>query len=410
TPDSPGVYFFLDKKGKILYIGKATSLKNRVRSYFTSDILEKRGPLIAQMVKKTKEVKFQKTDSVLEALIIEANLIKKHNPPYNSAEKDQKSWNYVVFTQEEFPRVLTIRERELASLPPLIKGRSRQSPSGVLQKFGPFTNSGELKEVLKIIRKIFPFRDKCNPSPSQGEGKGVGSRGCFNYQIGLCPGVCLGAISKNDYFHILKNIRMIFEGKKPKLIKSLKKEMAVFAKNREFEKANQIKKKTFTLQHIQDIALLKNPKFKARNPKFRVEAYDVSHISGTNVVGVTVVIENGELKKNDYRKFKIKIQKNDDVGALREVLERRLKHHEWPYPDLIVVDGGEAQINVAKAELEKKGLNIRVIAVVKNEKHKPQKIIGTYSVDTKKDILLANSEAHRFAIRYHRHLRSQKML
>jgi excinuclease ABC subunit C len=133
----------------------------------------------------------------------------------------------------------------------------------------------------------------------------------------------------------------------------------------------------------------------------------VAHISGTSVVGVMTVAENGELKKSDYRKFKIKIQKNDDVAALGEVLERRLKHQEWPYPDLIVVDGGTPQLNTARVKLQKSGVDIPVVAVVKDQNHKAREILGNYSHDLKNSILLANSEAHRFAIKYHRALRSR---
>ena len=392
-PDSPGVYFFLNKKREITYIGKATSLRNRVKSYFSGNILDRRSPLIGKMVKETKDVKFQKTDSVLEALILEADLIKKHLPPYNTAEKDQKSWNFVVITKEEFSRILVMRERELFSpdLPPLHKGSK--------YKFGPFTNGEELKVALKIIRKIFPFRDKCKLNQE---------RGCFNHQIGLCPGVCIGAISKKEYAGIIRNIKLIFEGKKLALIKSLEHEMRLHAKLRNFEIANEIKHKIFTLQHIQDIALLKTQS-RVVNRKaqvFKMEAYDVAHISGTSMVGVMVVIKDGEPQKSDYRKFKIKIQKNDDLAALREVLERRLRHIEWPFPDLIVVDGGAAQINTAKAALEKNGLNIPVVAVVKDEKHKACEILGNYPLEIKNLILFANSEAHRFAIAYHRKIRS----
>src|SRR3989344_3352045 len=134
-PDSHGVYFFIDRNRKILYIGKATSLRNRVRSYFASDIGEKRSPLIAKMVCEIKDIKFEKTDSVLEALILEAELIKKHQPIYNTADKDQKSWNYVVITKEDFPRVLVTRERELDSRIQILES-----------SFGPFTNSAQLKE------------------------------------------------------------------------------------------------------------------------------------------------------------------------------------------------------------------------------------------------------------------------
>ncbi len=399
-PDSPGVYFFLGKNRKILYIGKATSLKTRVRSYFGPNLAEKRSELIERMVLEATKIDFRSTDSVLEALILEANLIRKHLPPYNTALKDQKSWNFVVITDEDFPQILMMRERELASLLPLGKGKSRRSPDEV--RYGPFTNSYELRDALKIIRKIFPYRDqKCKP----GQG-----RPCFNRQIGLCPGVCTGEISKKDYGKIVNHIKMFFWGKKKALISSLAKEMKDCARERKFEEAEKLKWKIKSLQHIQDIALIKQLTSNSQQPIFRIEAYDIAHLSGTNVVGVMTVIEDGEMKKSDYRKFKIKIQKNDDVAALREVLSRRLNHNEWPYPDLVVVDGREPQINIARAELEKQKLLIPVVSVVKDSHHKPREILGRFFPECAKEILLANSEAHRFAINFHKKRRSKSFI
>lgn len=395
-----------------MYIGKATSLRNRVRSYFDGKVGEKRGPLIEEMVKLEPKIKFQKTDSVLEALLLEAELIKKHNPRFNVKGKDQRTWNYIVITKEEFPRVLIMRQKNLEALTsPASRGSRDLSPDEV---FGPFPYSSELRTALKIIRKIFPFRDRCIPSPDQGEARplrvaeqvGRGRVGCFNYQIGLCPGICVGKISKKEYSNILKNIRMILSGKMKKLVKKLETEMKALAKKRKFEEANKIKKQVFALEHINDVALLKSANLQTTNynlQTFRIEAYDVSHISGTNIVGVMVVVEGGEAKKSDYRKFKIKGQKgSDDTRALQEILERRLKHTEWPYPNLLVVDGGIAQINTAKNILK----DVPIVGVVKDDKHKPKKILGKFSKELEKQILLANSEAHRFAIKYHRSLRT----
>jgi excinuclease ABC subunit C len=396
-PDTPGVYFFFGSpkrggggSGNILYIGKATSLRSRVRSYFSGDILEKRSPLIAKMVMEARDINFEKTDSVLEALILEANLIKKHSPPFNTAEKDQKSWNFVVMTKEDFPQILLVRQREIEI------GKFEHK---IKHQFGPFTHGQELREALKIIRKIFPYRDnKCNPN--QG-------RPCFNRQIGLCPGVCTCEVTKAEYAKTIRNIKLIFEGRKSDLMRSLQKEMKMYASGREFEKADETKRKIFTLKHIHDISLLRNSTLETQDSNFRIEAYDIAHISGTSVVGVMTVVEGGEVKKSDYRKFKISSEKNNDVAALREVLSRRLNHSEWRFPDLVVVDGGEAQLNVARAELESRGLNIPVSSVVKNERHKPMEIRGVLFADRKHEILLANSEAHRFAIKYHRNLRSR---
>lgn len=409
-PDTPGIYKFLDSKKKPIYIGKATSLKNRVKSYFGKDLNERRGAIIVNMVSEAMDIVFEKTDSVLEALILEAALIKRHLPKFNSIGKDQKSWNYVVITDEKFPRVLVVREREITPLTLMREPRA---------KFGPFTNGGQLKEALKIIRKIFPFRDKCFPSPSQGEGSGVRSKPCFNYQIGLCPGVCIEAISEKDYKKNIRHIIQFFQGKKTKIIGELEKDMRSIAREKKFEEAGEIKRKIFALKHIEDIALIKKdrPELQSLSPQlsaFRIEAYDVAHISGTNMVGVMTVIEGGEIKKQDYRMFKIKWQKKtDDTRALQEILIRRSRHAEWRFPDLIVVDGSIPQINFASKTLEENGLEIPVVAVTKDKRHRAKEIKSQnkkaqeLAKKYEKEILLANSEAHRFAVSFHRRLRDR---
>jgi len=382
-PDTPGVYFF--QKGKeILYIGKATSLKDRVKSYFARDILLTRGPLIEKMLVEANRVKFVETDSVLEALIHEAYEIKKNQPFYNSKEKDDKSYNYVVATKESFPKILIERGRSL----------EYGLPREALAKWGPFPHGAELKEALKIIRKIFPYRDeKCK----------LINKPCFNAQIGLCPGPCAGWISKKDYRKIISHIKLFFEAKKPKLIKSLEKEMKTLAKLHKFEEANKVKKQIFALDHIQDVALIKNDFESEAN--FRIEAYDIAHLSGKDVVGVMTVVSDGELDKSQYRKFKIRINKNDDTGNLREMLTRRFNHSEWKFPNLIVVDGGRGQINAAKEVLKLRSLEVSVVSVVKDERHKAREIVG--SKEYAREILLANAEAHCFAINYHRKLRGK---
>jgi len=391
-PQTPGVYFFIDEKGRFLYIGKATSLRSRVLSYFRKD-LDLR---ISEMVDSTAEVKFQETDSVLEALILEANLIKKYQPRYNIKEKDDKSFNYVVITKEDFPRVLVLRRRDIE------KNERKAKDLKVKYLFGPFPEGGNLKDAQKIIRKIFPFRDKCLPTE-------VG-KPCFNRQIGFCPGVCTGEISKADYAKTIKNIKLFFEGKKKDVVRSLKKEMAVFAKKREFEKALEVKRKIFAIDHIQDIALIKDsPPFGDLVSKWRIEAYDVAHISGKFTAGVFVVLEDGKLNKSEYRLFKIKEDKGvNDIASLREILLRRLSHKEWPLPNLVVVDGGKAQKNAAEKILKDNNLKIPVVGVVKDDRHRPSHFLGLkkYIDKFKKEILLSNHEAHRFAIKYHKKLRS----
>ncbi len=403
-PDEPGVYFFLAKE-KILYIGKATSLRNRVKSYFVANLMVTRSSLIADMVVLADEVTFIKTDSALEALILEAELIKKHQPHYNTKEKDNKSFNFVVITKEKYPKLITIRGRDL----------EHQKISGevkVKYQFGPFSNGESLRQALKIIRRILPYRDhKC---------MALSGKPCFNYQIGLCPGPCVGAVSLQEYAKIIRHIVLFFRGNKPELIRVLKKEMKEYSKVLKFEEAARVKKQIFSLQHIRDVSLMA-PEFQQvdgtqipgtpENVAFRIEAYDVAHLQGSSMTGVMVVVEDGLTKKSDYRMFKIKRQGINDVASLDEILTRRLVHDEWPMPQLIVVDGGVAQLNRAQEVLTKKGISIPLVAVVKDEKHRPREILGTFDQveEHKKAILLANSEAHRFTLKYHRIRRSKDM-
>ena len=394
-PNTPGVYFFLGPKRKILYVGKATSLKSRVRSYFQSDLAETRSPLIAKLVKRAETITFEKTDSVLEALILEAHYIKKFQPPYNTDEKDDKSFNYVVITKEDFPRVLVVRGKDLAEQFPKKKTK---------YQFGPFPQGTSLREAMKLVRKIFPFRDNCTPAQR---------KLCFNAQIGLCPGVCSGIVSKKEYGKTIRNIKLFFEGKKKLLVIGLKRDMRSYAKQQEFEKAARARKSLFALTHIQDIALIKRElkiPHHGMAGAFRVEAYDVAHLSGTGTVGVFTVVEDGQAKKSDYRMFRIRsAPKGSDTDALKEVLLRRLRHGEWPLPQLFVTDGGVGQKNAAEAILRKAGVEVPVVSVVKDEHHRPREILG--EGDTKhrreREILLANSEAHRFAIKYHRKVRGR---
>lgn len=396
-PDTPGVYFFLGKNKKVLYIGKATSLRDRTRSYFASDLASTRSALIVQMLEKAQTLEWRETDSVLEALLLEASLIRTYKPKHNTDLKDDKSFNYVVITKEDFPRVLVVRGRSLSQGLSLRQGAKGESFKR-LKTFGPFPHGLQLREAMKLIRKIFPYRDTCRPT----------GRPCFNAQIGLCPGVCSGGISKQEYRRNIRHIVLLFEGKKKKLLKALNKEMRSAAKEEEFERAKELHRQMYALQHIQDVSLIKD-EYREAKPhglaRMRIEAYDVAHLRGSAAVGVMTVVEGGVAEKSQYRKFRIKGAKpGDDPGALKEVLSRRLGHDEWPLPRLIVVDGSVAQINAARNVLAEYGMSIPVVGVVKDEKHRPRNISGDRNLikEKEREILLANAEAHRFAIGYHR--------
>lgn len=393
-PDNPGVYFFRDSEDNILYIGKATSLRDRVKSYFSKDLIKTRGLRLVGMVTASHHVTFQETDSVLEALLLESKLIKDNNPPYNTKEKDDKSFTCVVITKEKFPRVLTLRIRDF---------EKRFTKKETLAVYGPFASISQLKSAMKIIRKMFPYRDRCELNQT---------KMCFNAQIKLCPGVCVGAITETEYKKNISNIRKFFEGKKTDIKKSLEKEMNNYAKKNLFEKAGQVRNTLFALNHIKDVNLIKDDNvtsFKDKN--FRIESYDVAHISGTSRVGVMTVIEGKEKNTDEYRRFKLPENINDDYAGLREILTRRFSHKEWRLPDLIVIDGGIAHKQTAEKTLAVLGISIPCVSVVKDARHKPKDILGRQEhVDYhKKEIFLGNSEAHRFAIGYHKRLRDKRI-
>ncbi len=412
-PNEPGVYFWLggSKNGggyegrEVLYIGKATSLRDRVRSYFAPDVIKTRGAHIVDMVFKTETVGYEATQTVLEALILEANLIKKYKPYYNTKEKDDKSFNSVVITKEDFPRVILVRQKDLdtrnktVTLPRL--GLHDCKYDAV---FGPFPNGPSIREALKIIRHIFPFRDRASAQKD---------KEAFYRQIALSPDVSNDAMAK-EYRKNVGRIKCILQGKMRSLIKGLKKEMLAAAKGQHFEAANDLKQKVFALEHIQDISLIKRDLERTSGEKvFRLEAYDIAHLSGKQMVGVMTVVENAAANKNDYRKFIIRgYDKANDAGALREILARRLAHTEWPYPDAIVVDGNIIQVNAAREVLQGVKLDIPIIAVTKDERHRPKSLSGpTDIIDSHKfAILLANNEAHRFALTFHKDRRKKAML
>jgi excinuclease ABC subunit C len=413
-PDTPGVYFFKRTKGEgndILYIGKATNLRSRVRSYFSTDIANTRGPKIVGMLESCDTITFEKTDSVLEALLLESHLIKKYQPAHNTLAKDDKSNLYVVITKEDFPQVLTVRGRDMLKTMTDKSDRKKLGYS-IAHTFGPFPYGYTLREAMKIIRRIFPYRDaKCIPAKDQKNPAHLTP--CFNRQIGLCPGVCTGEISAEEYGETIQNIVRFFEGNKKAIIKNLEKRMKECAKEQKFEEATILKKQLFALTHIHDVSLIREETWGGKEPTgYRIESYDIAHLMGQYVVGVMTVVEDGSPAKGEYRKFKIKENPGiNDTKALSEVLSRRLGHNEWRFPNLIVVDGGIAQKRAIEKVLRETGNRIPVVSVVKDERHKPKEILGDKMyLKYEKEILLSNAEAHRFAIGFHKEKRDKNWL
>ncbi len=401
-PETPGVYFFLGPDDEILYIGKATVLSDRVKSYLGPDLAETRGPKLVLMLERTVAIGWTALDSVLEALLREGQLIKKYQPPYNTDAKDDRSYNLVVITKESYPRVILVRERDI---------ETGKFTVPIKEQFGPYTRGVALRTALKIVRQIFPYRDKCTPYAELSNDQQQKTRPCFHAQLGLCPGVCAGTITAAEYRKTVKRIALFFGGKKADLIKSLEREMKKAAKELRFEEANEIKKLLFDLGHIRDVALMKMDR--EESSAARIEAYDTAHLQGEATVGVMVVVQHALAKKSEYRLFTLRNSHGgNDLSALEEILTRRLAHSEWTLPELIVVDGALLQSDVAVRILKKKGLTIPVVGVVKNAKHQPDRIIGPRGLVNRfeHDILLANAEAHRFAIGFHRKKKREQFL
>lgn len=397
-PETPGVYLMKDARGKLLYVGKAGNLKRRVSSYF----LRPHDARIEGLVARIARIDHKDTDSALEALILESALIKRHQPPFNVREKDDKSFLYVGITKEEFPRVLLLRGKELnveGGAPPL---RAR---------FGPFVSASNLKEALRIMRRIFPW------NTHEPEKVGAMRRPCFDHQIGLCPGTCIGAVTKGEYMRTVRNIALFLSGQKGRVAAGLERDMKSASGRLEFEKAERIKRQLFALRHVQDTALIGDGEIADRGlgterSAKRIEGYDISNISGTDPVGSMVVFSGDRPAKGEYRKFIIRsVAGSNDVGMLREMLDRRFSRAAdekgWARPDLVLVDGGKGQVNAAREVLAGKGIAIPVLGIAKGPERKRNDIVGTRPEwVSARTLERVRDEAHRFAITFHKRRRS----
>ncbi len=550
-PDRPGVYIMKDKTGEIIYVGKAISLKKRVRQYFGST--KNNPPKVNAMIKHIHEFEYIIVDNEIEALILEANLIKKHRPKYNILLRDDKQYPYIkVTTNEKYPRVIKTRN--------VVKDGA--------EYFGPYPSVYAVNDTLDIIRNLYPIRT-CNRDLERNIGR---TRPCLNFHIGRCLGPCQGNVDEEKYLEMIDEILMFLSGKEDKLVEIIEEKMKKAAEEMDYENAAKyrdqiqslniileeqkivssniidqdiigmargvdevciqvffirkgkiigrehfiisdtfneekseilssfikqfylgtayVPKEIFIEEEIEDIeiiskwlsekrgskVIIKVPKrgeksqlmemvktnamdmleqygdkflrIQRQNEKAlkeiqyalnldkipnRIEAYDISNISGVSPVGSMVVFEYGRPKKSDYRRFKIKtVTAPDDYKSMEEILRRRftrgIRERELTdenklnmkgfsiFPDLVMIDGGKGQVNVALQVLEELDLDIPVCGLVKDEFHKTRGIIFNnkeinLEVDSEVYRLIygIQEEAHRFAISYHRSLRSKDM-
>ncbi|MTK63325.1 MAG: excinuclease ABC subunit UvrC [Methanobacterium sp.] len=515
-PLVPGVYLLKDSADRILYVGKAKSLKKRVKSYFRSDLDPKTRALMNQF----HHLEYIVTDTEKEALILESNLIKKHMPRYNIRLKDDKRYPYIRVTNEKFPRVIITR---------------RVLDDGSYY-YGPFTEATTLRRLVKFIKALFKVRDCKNMDGP-----------CLNYQIDLCRAPCDNKISEAEYKKMVDNVSMFFEGKYDEIMDALKDEMMEAAENHEFEKAAVLRdqinsvedvlekqKMEFTGDLDQDVIASASDEelacvavFSVRNGKIigredflmggaensseekivtaflkqyymgprhvpskiilhkdvedrklieewlsekreakvdievpfegiefrlarmvsknaqillnhqkevkgalvdlkkylgiakipkRIEAYDISNISGQNAVGSMVVFENGTPKKSAYRRYKIETEGPDDYAMMKEMLTRRftsLINNQDSEPDLVLVDGGKGQLNIALEVFNSLNITYPVIGLAKEFEHvfipqTPSPLILPRNSEALLLLQRIRDEAHRFAITYHKKLRSKE--
>ncbi len=426
-PDAPGVYLYFDRDGRLLYVGKATSLRRRVGSYF----VKVHDGRIAQMVSQIARIDYLETPTVIEALVLEANEIKARRPKFNILQRDDKTFLYLAISNEPFPRPLLIRGHELrqmgvdpfAEVSPATAGRHMRVRAKFLRVFGPYTSGRSLKIALELVRESIPW-STCLPPEATGR-----TRRCFDAQIGKCPGVCAGTISRIEYRRIMRQLILFFEGKKARLLRELKRDMERASCHLRFEEAAVLRRRLFALEHIRDVALISREDYKlpltkgdgeAINLLGRIEGYEISNISGTSAVGSMVVFEDGKPAKNLYRRFKIRaVEGANDVGMLEEVMSRRLARAKrsglWSLPELMVIDGGESQIHRVQAVLDEMGVCVPIVGIAKGFDRKQDRLVYDredieleHVVHRGKELFQrVRDEAHRFAIRYHRVVRGR---
>ncbi len=416
-PEVAGVYTFWKNKTPI-YIGKSVNLKSRLNSYLAITL----GVKTAKMVSEADEVSFVEVTSDLESLLLESFLIKKYKPKYNIVLKDDKHALYIVITKEEFPRVLSVRKLLV-------------SDQKIIASFGPFPNSTNVKVILKMIRKIFPYSDhKLSKKP------------CLYSHLGLCnpcPNYVNG-IENNDekkfetarYKRNIRNIKLVLSRKFNIVRKGLESEMNNFSKLQKYEEAKLVRDRIKILdyitqektdiamfvenpnltedirvQEISDLKVLLNTKFNIQSLN-RIECFDIAHLQGVSATASMVVLVDGEKENTEYKHFKVK-QKNgqSDYDSMREIAGRRLKHIEdWGKSDLIIVDGGLGQVKIFNDVFVKN--DIPVVGIAKH----PDRLVfpdGTKIRLKGQSLQLVSrirDEAHRFARRLHHKLLSKNLL
>ncbi len=422
-PKTAGVYFYKDKSGTIIYVGKAAILRNRVRQYF--QLSRNRDPKTEALITEIVDIDWMVVESELEALFLEAEMVRRYMPRYNILLRDDKALSYIrIDYDSDYPTVSTTRR-------PLDDGA---------RYFGPYFSTGAVRQSLKLLRRIFPFAAK----------RTIGQkRVTLHYHLGLDPGLEEGRTSLEQYRANLRKLIAIIQGRRKTIVKELERDMKRVAKAQDFEQAARLRNQLFALQGLDKQVIFSDKEFldiskdhalnelvsllnMEKYPQ-RIEGYDISHMQGSDVVASMVVFTNGVSNKAEYRKFKTKINHNNDFYNMNETLKRRLSEKNrkaWGLPSLVLIDGGKGQLDAAIQARDEKGQNqILFIGLAKREEQiviqkgksgvtlnvQILNQLGGFATETE-DFILINlphntnlvkllqrirDESHRFAVSYH---------
>lgn len=424
-PTKPGVYIFRNGKNKVIYVGKAKDLRKRVRNYFSSKSLDAK---TLRLVLDANSLETIVVASEIEAFLLEANLIKKYRPRYNVIFVDDKSYPYLEINTKPIPYVIITHKRT--------------NTNAIF--LGPYIGAGDLKIVLRLLRRIFPYQSVKNHAKHR----------CLYNHIGLCPCVQVFPDRLPEYKRNIRNLISFLKGDKNKVVRDLKKEQSEFIKREEFEKAALIQRQ---IERIGQITSENYDPFKyEEKPDFyferirtevgslteilnkydlnvgnldRIECYDISNISGKNATGSMVVFTDGDANKKEYKRFRIRFKRTpDDFAMLQEVIRRRIKRGDWEKPNLMVIDGGKGQVSSVLQVFAEQKFNVPVIGLAKREETIIVPIrtsrLSSGQAGSVVDFLEVKlphatpgvnllrrirDEAHRFAITYHRLLRKKSL-
>lgn len=428
-PSQPGVYFHKDSTGHIIYVGKAAVLKNRVRQYFQKS--RRRDPKTDALIAEIHDTDWVTVESELDALFLEAEMVRRYMPRYNILLRDDKSSLYVRINYDDDYPSISFTHRPL---------------DDKAQYFGPFFNGGEVKRALRYLRRVFPYSTHTGVIPK---------RACLQYHLGLCPGIEEHKTPLADYKANLRKLMQYLRGERQKVIDDMEKDMQKAAKKQDFEKAAQIRNQYYALKALSKQIVFSDKEFldisKDRGlqgladllnlvkvPR-RIEGYDISHMQGTDNVASMVVFTNGIPDKAAYRKFKMRIPGNNDFAHMEEVISRRVSEKnqkDWGLPDLFLIDGGKGQLGAAIKAREAAGVERPMIGLAKREEeivvHLQKSLVDVSRIELQKQnailhesddfvlIMLPKSsdivkllqrvrdESHRFAVSYHSVLKGKR--